>query len=137
MKTLFSALMVVFAVSGNAPCFAGSISSSEAQREIADVEKANADFLAKYPAFITVENVVKSDCAAKVPELASSKTFCECAAALTMALWRSGADPKMLQRLSNYAAAPDSSHASDFVQFEGPELYRPLCELGEASGPSN
>jgi hypothetical protein len=131
MRIMFSAFIYVLVISSVAPCLAETISQSEAQDKIAGIEKADTDFLKKYPAFIAIEDVVKSDCAAKVPARASSKTFCDCAAALTMELWRSGADPNMLHRLSDYSATPDQSHASDFLRYEGPELYRPLCERGE------
>jgi len=42
-----------------------------------------------------------------------------------------GADPELFKRLEDYVASPDPANVSDFLEYEGPELYRPLCELAE------
>jgi hypothetical protein len=110
---------------------AGMISSKEAQQKVAGMERENAEFLAKVPALQPIENVVKDDCAAKAPGQTSTGAFCECAAAVTMELWRSGIDPKMLQRLTDYINSSGASAASDFTKYEGPELYAPLCSRAE------
>lgn len=109
----------------------GTISKADAQKRVSAIEASDAEFLAKFPMFAVVSDAVKGDCAQKVPEFAKSQTFCSCAASITMELWRSGADPKMMQRLSDYASNPNSSKPSDFLQYQGPELYRPICELAE------
>ena len=110
---------------------AATISKGEAQSRVKDVEAKDDAVLAQLPALGALIDVVKTDCAAKVPERAKSVTFCECAGALTMELWRSGMDPKMRQRLVDFVNAHDPSKAVDFLQYQGPELYRPLCELAE------
>ncbi|HWD67053.1 MAG TPA: hypothetical protein VG227_03740 [Caulobacteraceae bacterium] len=106
---------------------AGTISTKEAQQRVADAERENTKFMAKFPALQPVENAVKDDCAAKAAGQTSSGAFCECAAAVTMELWRSGIDAKMLQRLTDYINSSGASAASDFTTYQGPELYAPLC----------
>jgi hypothetical protein len=132
MKT--APLLLSLAAISNIACAAaaGEISQKDAQSRVASAERDNVALIAHYPALQAVENVVKDDCAAKSTGEASSGGFCECAAAVTMELWRSGIDPKMLTRLTNYVKNPDESAATDFLKYQGPELYRPLCE--QASG---
>jgi hypothetical protein len=109
---------------------ADTISRPEAQRRIASAETAEDGFLASLPALRPVDQVVRNDCAAKVTGHTATDSFCICAAAVTVSLWRSGIDPRMVDRLSAFVNGSGALTASDFVKFEGPELYRPLCELG-------
>jgi hypothetical protein len=109
---------------------AATISKSEAHNSVAMMEDGNASLLARFPGLLPIDQVVREDCAAKVPGHTSTDKFCTCATAVTMSLWRSGADPKMIARLKDFLNGSGDLKAQDFVKFEGPELYRPICELG-------
>jgi hypothetical protein len=109
---------------------ADTISKGDAQARVAAVEKDHDGLLAKLPGLRPIDQVVRNDCAAKVPGHTDTDKFCTCASAITMSLWRSGIDPKMIDRLKNFLNGAGALQAPDFVKFEGPELYRPLCELG-------
>jgi hypothetical protein len=119
-------LACLIGVSANA----ATISKAQAQAQVAAMEKDQADLLAKAPGLLQIDQVVRDDCASKVPGHSSSDKFCTCASAVTMSLWRSGIDPKMVGRLKDVLNGSGELKAPDFVKFEGPELYRPLCELG-------
>jgi len=107
-----------------------TMSRGEAQKLVLAVEKDQESLLANLPALGQIDQVVRNDCAAKAPSHTGADSFCTCAAALTMSLWRSGADPKMVDRLKDFLNGAGTLKASDFLSFQGPELYRPLCELG-------
>jgi hypothetical protein len=128
MKAAFlssSLCLAIASISG--AVVAGTISIKEAQGRVASAERGNSVFIARFPALLSVENAVRDDCAAKAPGQSNSGGFCECAAAVTMELWRSGFDPNMLQRLTDYINKPGAGAASDFIKYQGPELYQPLC----------
>ena len=118
------------AATANTAC-ADTISVTRAQSMVTSAEHHNAALLTRYPSLQAVEDVVKADCAARVSGETISSAFCECAAAVTMQLWRSGADPNMIKLLRDYVAKPDPTNATGFVKYEGPELYLPLCKLAE------
>jgi len=109
---------------------AAAISREDARARVAAMEKSHAELLAKLPSLVRIDQVVRDDCAAKVTGHTSSDGFCECASAVTMSLWRTGVDPKMIGRLKDFLNGTGDLQAPAFVKFEGPELYRPLCELG-------
>jgi hypothetical protein len=111
--------------------WAGTISKAEARNRVTDIQQDHEAILAKYPALAEIDQVVRDDCAAKVPGHTSSDSFCKCAGSVTMSLWRSGVDPKMIERLQAYVAGSGDLKAADFVRYEGPELYSPLCERAQ------
>ena len=94
---------------------------------VAGFQKDQAALLAKFPALAKVDEAIRADCAAQNEGKLLSGDFCGCASAVTMSLWRSGMDPKMLTRLTDYINNPTDEGANEFVQYQGPELYRPLC----------
>ena len=108
---------------------AATISKAEAQARVGAFEKDQAELLAKLPGLLQIDQVVRDDCAAKVSGHTSTDSFCRCGSAVTMSLWRSGVDPKMIGRLKDFLSGSGDLKAPDFVKFEGPELYRPLCDL--------
>ena len=109
---------------------AQSISKAEAQNRVLAMERDQESLLAKLPALGPIDQVVRDDCAAKAPGHTGADSFCTCAAAVTMSLWRSGVDPKMIDRLKDFLNGAGTLKAPDFLSFQGPELYQPLCELG-------
>lgn len=109
---------------------AATISKNEAKTRVASMERDQDELLAKLPGLRQIDQVIRDDCAAKVPGHDSADSFCTCGAAVTMSLWRSGIDPNMIGRLKDFLNGSGTIQASDFVKFEGPELYRPLCEFG-------
>ena len=99
----------------------------KAQQMVAGLTKDQAALLSKFPAMVQIDSVIRSDCAAKNQGKPATEEFCGCAAAVTMGLWRSGADPKMVPRLNDYLRNPTEVGATAFLQYQGPELYRPIC----------
>jgi len=108
---------------------AGSASAAnrKAQEMVAGLTKEQAELLIKFPALAQIDNEIRSDCAAKTKGRAATDDFCGCAAAVTMGLWRSGADPNMVPRLTDYLKYPSPATAKGFLQYQGPELYRGVC----------
>ncbi len=93
-------------------------------------ERDTDALVAKVPAFKDVVDVVSADCAKKLPDDAKIDGFCRCGAAVTMSLWRADPDGgKMLKKLSDYANNPTDAGAAVFVNYQGPELYKPVCEM--------
>ena len=101
----------------------------QAQERVAGFERDQASLLAKFPALSPIDTAVRRDCAIKNKGKLPTGEFCGCAAAVTMGLWRSGLDPNMVPRLTTYLSAPSESGAEEFRKYQGPELYRPLCNL--------
>jgi hypothetical protein len=112
---------------------AATIGKPEAHKRVLFIEKEHANLLQQLPPLHEVDLVIRSDCAAKVSGHSASDGFCTCAAAVTIQVWRTGVDPKVLAHLSDFIRGTGTLKASDFTQYEGPELYRPLCELGADS----
>ena len=111
-------------------CLAASGSAEAANRDaqrVAGLTKEHFALLAKYPALLPIDGVIRSDCAAKNKGRVATDAFCGCAAALTMSLWRSGVDPNMMPRLIEYLGKPTDAGAATFLRYQGSELYRPLC----------
>jgi hypothetical protein len=71
--------------------------------------------------------MIRSDCAAKNEGTVATGEFCGCASAVTMSLWRSGVDPNMMPRLNDYLRNPTEAAAAAFLQYQGRELYKPIC----------
>ena len=99
----------------------------QAQGRVAGFEKDQAALLAKFPALSQVDTAVRDDCAAQNKGKLATGDFCSCAAAVTMGLWRSGVDPNMGPRLAAFLNNPTADGAEEFRKYQGPELYRPLC----------
>jgi hypothetical protein len=99
----------------------------KAQDMVAGLQKDQATLLAKFPSLAQVDGFIRAECAAQNKGKLATDDFCGCASAVTMGLWRSGADPKMLPRLNEYLKSPTEVAAKEFLQYQGPELYRPIC----------
>ena len=99
----------------------------EAQDMVAGLARDQARLLARFPALAQIDGFIRSDCAAKNNGKLAADAFCRCASAVTMGLWRSGADPKMVPRLKEYLKNPTETAAAAFLHYQGPELYRPIC----------
>jgi hypothetical protein len=99
----------------------------KAREMVAGTEREQAALLAKFPALVQIDNVIRADCASKNEGKLATDAFCGCASAITMGLWRSGLDPKMMPRLNDYLQNPTEAGAAAFLQYQGPELYRPIC----------
>jgi hypothetical protein len=113
--------------------FAQSVSASPTSYKVRDfVERATRDqatLIAKFPALAQVDGVIREDCAAKATGEQASGAYCGCAAAVTMGFWRAMPD-KMLPRLNDYLRDPTAAAARVLLQYQGPELYRPVCTEG-------
>ena len=94
----------------------------------------NSQVLEKQPALMKVEASVLGDCRAKAPQSINWVAYCSCAKALVMRMWLSGIDPAMVKRVNDYAVDPKSADPDDFLKYQGPELYRPLCEAAVGPG---
>jgi hypothetical protein len=102
---------------------------------VAGFTKDQVTLLARLPALVAIDTAIRGDCAAKNAGQSASGAFCGCASAVTMGLWRSGMDPKMMPRLADYLANPTEKGAKSFLLYQGPELYRPLCTEAVPGGP--
>ncbi len=99
----------------------------KAQGIVAGLQKDQAALLGKFPALTRIDGVIRADCAAQNKGKLATDDFCGCASAVTVSLWRSGMDPKMMPRLNDYLKNPTEAGANAFLQYQGPELYRPVC----------
>jgi hypothetical protein len=120
-KLFLSACSVALSLVG---ATADAEASSRGERFVADSEKNLDDLIAKVPPLADIKKVVVDDCKTKTTRT-DADAFCTCGAATTINLWR--ADDKMRDRLTRYIANPSPSAASEFVKYEGPELYSPVC----------
>jgi len=100
-------------------------------RAMIESSEANMDnLIAKFPALKDIAGVVSNDCASKLPNDAKTDGFCRCGAAVTISLWIAGGDGgKMKEKIAAYINSPTEAGAADFVNYQGPELYKPVCEL--------
>jgi hypothetical protein len=103
---------------------AGVQASSRGEKFVAESEKNLDELIVKVPALGDINKVVVDDCKAKTSRT-DAGAFCACGAAITINLWRT--DEKMRGRLTTYIANPSLTSASEFVKYEGPELYSPVC----------
>jgi len=125
--SLSNSVAVLAAVIGVTTAAAVDGAPSRGQ-EMADYAvKQQATTLAAFPALAKVDRVIRSDCETKNKGRIAGGDFCGCAAAVTMLLWMSGADPKMIPRLNEYLKNPTDAAASGFLKFQGPELYAGIC----------
>ncbi len=99
----------------------------KAQEMVAGMVKDQSALIVRFPALAQIDGVIRSDCAVKNDGNLSTGDFCGCASAVTVGLWRSGVDPKMMPRLNDYLKNPTEAGAKAFLQYQGPELYRPIC----------
>lgn len=104
-------------------------SSSEVQTQLTALRVWNSETLKQYPALMDVEAAVTGDCRAKLAPGVNFVDYCSCARAVTMNLWMTAGDEQMVERLKTYAANPNSGKPEDFLQYQGPELYKPFCDL--------
>jgi hypothetical protein len=98
--------------------------STRGERFVSDSEKNLDELIVKLPSLADIKRVVADDCKAKTNR-PDADAFCACGAAITISLWR--ADDTMRGRLTTYIANPSPTSASEFVKYEGPELYGPAC----------
>lgn len=98
--------------------------STRGERFVSDSEKNLEELIVKVPALADIKRVVADDCRAKTSRT-DADAFCTCGAAITINSWR--ADDTMRGMLTGYIANPSPTSASEFVKYEGPELYGPVC----------
>ena len=101
------------------------------QRQVAATEQENTQFLARYPKMRDVSAVLRGRCASEPSSVGMSQAYCSCGAAVTMSVWRSGVDSKMLERIKDFINGAGILNSESFLQFQGPELYGPLCSSAE------
>lgn len=118
---------VLICVAGSTAAVAQS-SRRSAQDMVRQAEAQHARLLEQAPRLHEIDAAIRADCAAKSNGAASDSAFCGCAVAMTMILWRAGADPQMLPRLLDFANGGEAT-AESFLAYQGPELYRPICSL--------
>lgn len=104
-------------------------SRRSAQEMVRQAEAQQARLLAHAPRLGEIDAAIRADCAEKNAGSSSDSAFCGCAAAMTMALWRSGADPQIVPRLLDFVNRRGDATARSFLTYQGPELYRPICSL--------
>ena len=119
---VLAGVLILVSASGSAVA-----ANRKAQEMVAGLQKDQATLLAKFPALTRIDGVIRADCAGQNKGRLATDDFCGCASTVTMSLWRSGMDPKMMPRLQDYLKNPTEAGANAFVQYQGPELYRPVC----------
>jgi hypothetical protein len=121
--TVLLGISMCFMVSG-----AAEAGNRKAQRMVESLQKDRAELLSMFPALKLVDSAIHADCAAKNEAKLTTAQFCGCAAAVTVGLWRSGGDPKMMTRLNDFLRDPSDAGAASLLQYQGPELYRGICK---------
>lgn len=124
---LISAALICVAGISTAAMAQGSRRS--AQDMVHQAETQHGRLLEQAPRLREIDAAIRTDCAAKADRTVSDSAFCGCAVAVTMMLWRSGADPQMPPRLLDFANGRGEATAESFLAYQGPELYRPICSL--------
>lgn len=126
MRTLWLALVLCFAVvvSFSASAFAVD---KKAKQMVSKMAESRDALLQKHPSVVLIDNAIRADCSAKGENALPRGEFCSCASAVTFGLWLSGMDPKMINRLNGFLQQPSERAASQFIAYQGPEMYAPLC----------
>jgi hypothetical protein len=106
-------------------------SSAKARSLVAEMQRDSDGLIQKFPRMSEVDAAIRNDCETKNEGRRADSDFCRCASAVTLGLWRSGADPQMVPRLAIYLNSPNASAAS-LMTYQGPELYSPICGLAGA-----
>jgi len=81
--------------------------------------------IAKMPALAAVKTAIIDDCKSKATAK-DPDAYCACGAAVTFGFW--GADEGMRTRLATYVNDPSATPATDFVKYQGPELFDGVCQ---------
>ena len=105
------------------------MSQAEAAQKLTEIRIWNAMLLEAKPALMDVEVAVSGDCQQKLSADADFVTYCSCARAVVMHLWMNSGSEPMRARVEAYAADPSSMTPADFLNYQGPELYKPFCDL--------
>jgi hypothetical protein len=126
VRVLMTAL-ICFGCFATAEAAQGSRRS--AQEMVRQAEAQQGRLLAQAPRLGEIDAAIRADCAAKNKAASRDSAFCGCAAAVTMMLWRSGADPQMAPRLLDFANRRGDATAQSFLTYQGPALYQPICSL--------
>lgn len=106
-----------------------NMSQAEAAQKLAEILVWNAQLLEAKPALMDVEAAISGDCREKLPAEADFVSYCSCARAVVMHLWMNSGSEPMQARVETYAANPSSMTPMDFLKYQGPELYKPFCDL--------
>lgn len=106
-------------------------SSNRARDTVASMQRETDAVIQKFPRMGDVDSAIRGDCETKNEGRGADSDFCRCASAVTISLWRSGIDPQMVPRLAAYLNSPGAS-AGSLLTYQGPELYRPMCNLAVA-----
>ena len=101
----------------------------KARKMVAEMAETRDRLLEKHPAITLIDDAVRKDCVAKGTGAKSDGEYCSCASAVVFGLWMSGIDPKMVGRLNEFLQQPSEQAASAFTNYQGPELYSPLCSM--------
>jgi hypothetical protein len=112
---------------------AAEMSTSDARKLVsAQIENYQKRVVTLFPAIKLVEDAVRNDCGSKSDGKLPTSDFCTCAAVVTISLWATGADKKVAKELDDFLRnPPDEGQATEFLKYQGPELYRPLCDRVE------
>jgi len=104
------------------------LSPREARERVERIELNHQMLLLKFPRLSQIDQEIQGQCGRRVLDQPDTPTYCRCASAVTMAAWRVG-DPNMLNRLVEFTEQRGDHSPADFLAYQGPELYRPLCDL--------
>lgn len=105
------------------------LTQAEAAQRLTALRIWNAQLLEAKPALIDVQVAVTGDCRENLPVDADYVSYCSCARAVVMYLWMNTGSEQMEALVESYAANPSSMNPADFLQYQGPELYNPFCDI--------
>lgn len=128
IRNAFALACALAAVGTASIAWSQTISARTARERVAAARESSEAIYQSFPRLLEIDAVIRRDCAEKNQGKAADSDFCTCGSALTMSLWRSGMDPQMVPRLQAFLNTPGSS-AEEFLNYQGPELYAPLCGL--------
>ena len=74
-----------------------------------------------------VRVLLMADCREQSENVLGEKLtmYCDCGAVVTVALWMQNTEMKNL--LASYNKKPSEKKLTAFLDYQGPELYEPLC----------
>lgn len=109
--------------------YAQTMSHAEAGQMLTEIRIWNAQLLEAKPVLANVEAALTDDCREKLSADADFVSYCSCARAVVMYLWLRTGSEQMETLVQSYVADPSSMTPADFLKYQGPELYKPFCDI--------
>jgi hypothetical protein len=124
-----AAFAAVATVCAPSAALAQSKAPADAAEQLGLLRIWNARLLSAKPALADLEVEINRDCREKLPSKVDFVSYCSCARAVVMYLWVTAGDEAMAARVEDFAKGSSKLKAVEFLQYQGPELYKPFCDL--------